>query len=411
MKKYVAIIFAVAMRCLAIPSLEAKAAAPAAPSDAKQTVSIETGFRVQWTPVSGATQYYYSFSADNRTFKTESPTGNNGTESFVNIVNANIILPGTFYYVRVRSFNGSEYSQYVTVKVATAPKAPKNIKQTAADSKSVTLAWDACVGASGYLIRFGTTQAKAKDIQRITTTSCKLTGLQPDSKYYVAIYPIKKVSDSFYASQNFVDNSKVVTTAGPISGLNLFDWDVKSNVVMIQWNNSVKYENGYQLELAAADGTVIKTYNIAGRRTVLKAISNKKLKNTPFQYRIRSYTTLNGTKCYGDWSSYAYAIPQANVTATKASNTSVKLKWAKVKGAGSYTIYRATKDGGKFKKVKTVKKTSYTVKNLKSYKDYYFYVKANKVKIGGKSRKSTTLNVPNDINVFIYKYQDEVCVD
>jgi len=411
MKKYVALLFAVAMMIFVVPTMEVKAAAPAAPKDAVQTVSIETGFRVQWSPVAGATQYFYSFSADDKTYTAESPTGSGGKENFVNVVNANIILPGTFYYVRVRSFNGAEYSPYVKVKVATAPKAPKNMKQTAADSKSVTLSWDASVGASGYLIRFGTTQAKAKDIQRITTTSCKLTGLEPDSKYYVAIYPIKKVTNDFYASQNFVDNPKVVTTAGPVSGLKLYDWDVKSNVVMVQWDNSVKYENGYQLVLYNAAGKKLKTYNISGRRSSMKAFSTKYVKNTPFQYRIRSYTTLNGTKFYGEWSAYSYAVPQANVTAVKVSNTSVKLKWSKVAGAGSYTIYKATKDGGKFTKVASTKKTAYTVKSLKSYRDYYFLVKANKVEMGGKSRKSNTLSTPNDINVYIYKYQDEVCVD
>ena len=131
----------------------------------------------------------------------------------------------------------------------------------------------------------------------------------------------------------------------------------------------------------------------------------------PFAYRMRSYTMLAGAKNYGDWSAYGYAIPQANVTATKVSDTSIQLKWDKVAGAKSYTVYRATKEGGKFKKVATVKKTKYKVKELKTYKDYYFYVKANKVKIGGKNRNSTKLETPNDINVYIYKYQDELSVN
>ncbi|MBQ8528004.1 MAG: fibronectin type III domain-containing protein [Lachnospiraceae bacterium] len=412
MKKYVALLFAIVMMIFVLPAMEVQAAAPAAPKDAKQTVSIENGVRVEWTAVTGAKKYYYSFSADGKKYTPESMTGNNGTDNYVNIVNKDVLKPGTFYYVRVRSFDGSSYSTYVEVKVATAPKAPKTIKQIAADSTTVTLSWDASEGASGYMIGFGTTQAKLKEIGTITKTSCKLVGLEPDSKYYVCIHPIKRVTKDFYASQNYVDNPKVVTTAGPVKGLKLYDWDVKSNVVVLQWTNTAKYENGYQIELYKADGkTKIKTYNVSGRKATMKFFSNKKVKNVPFQYRIRTYTTLNGTKCYGEWSAFAYAVPQANVTAVKASNTSVKLKWAKIQGAKSYTIYRATKEGGKYKKVATTKKTSYTVKKLKTYTDYYFLVKANKVKIGGKNRSSSKLSTSNDINVFIYKYQDEVCVE
>jgi len=411
MKKYVALIFAIAMMILAAPAMEVQAAAPAAPKDAAQDVSIETGFRVSWSPVSGATQYFYSFSADDKTYTAESPTGNGGKETFVNIVNKDVLKPGTVYYVRVRAYNGSEYSTAVKVKAATAPLAPKTITQTGATSNSVTLSWDASAGATGYMIRFGTTAGKSKDIQRISTTSCKLTGLEPDSQYYVAIYPLVAVTKNFFASQNCVDNAKVVTAAGALKSVKMTDWDVKTNIMMFSWDNTVKFESGYELELSKADGTVIKTYNISGTRTSMRAISNKKVKNTPFQYRMRSYTMLAGVKNYGDWSEYGYAVPQANVTAKKVSDTSVQLSWKKVTGAQSYTIYRATKEGGKYKKVATVKKLKYKVKNLKTYKDYYFYVKANKVNIGGKERASTALETPNYINVYIYKYQDKVSAE
>lgn len=408
MKKYVALLFAIAMMVFALPAMEVQAAPPEAPKDAAQDVSIETGFRVSWSAVSGATQYFYSFSADDQTYTAESATGNGGTETFINITNKDVLKPGTVYYVKIRAFNGAEYSTPVKVKAATAPLAPKSITQTTATSSSVTLSWDASAGATGYLIRFGTTAGKSKDIQRISTTSCKLTGLEPDSKYYVAIYPVIAVSKNFYASQNCVDNAKVVTTAGALNGVKMTDWDVKTNVLMFQWDNSVKYESGYELEIAKADGTVVNTYDIAGKRAAMKAVLLKKVKNTPFQYRMRSYTMLAGVKNYGEWSAYGYAVPQADVTATKVSNNAVKLSWEPVEGAKTYTIYRATKEGGKYKKVKTVSKTTYKVKKLKTYKDYYFYVTANKVNIGEKNRTSTKLETPNYINVYIFKYQDQL---
>lgn len=411
-KVMVAFAAVLAMSLMLLPSVKADAAVTvlAAPKDAKQTISTETAVRVSWSAVPGATAYVYSYSSDNKTYTGEALTGNGGKDTFINLAGANWAA-GNTYYVKVRAFDGTKYSEAVVATVATAPKAPATMTQVAADNASATVSWAASTGATGYLIRFGATQATAKDIQVVKTTSVKLTGLSADSAYYLAVYPIRQVTTSFYASENCVENPRVLTTAPAVKGLKLASWDVKSNIVTLQWNNTAKYENGYQIEIYKADNKLVKTYNIYGRRAKSKTFILKSVKNTPFQYRVRTYTFMNGEKQYGAWSDLAYAIPQANVSAAKVSNNAVKLSWTKVPGAKNYTVYRATKEGGKFKKVATTKKAAYTVNNLKTYKDYYFYVKANRVSIGGKKRNSTKLDEQNDIYVYIQKYDNSVTTD
>lgn len=411
-KAMVAFAAVLAMSLMLLPSVKADAAVTvlAAPKDAAQTISTETAVRVSWSAVPGATAYVYSYSSDNKTYTGEALTGNGGKDTFINLAGANWAA-GNTYYVKVRAFDGTKYSEAVVATVATAPTAPATMTQVAADNTSATVSWAASTGATGYLIRFGATQATAKDIQVVKTTSVKLTGLSADSAYYLAVYPIRQVTTSFYASENCVENPRVLTTAPAVKGLKLASWDVKSNIVTLQWNNTAKYENGYQIEIYKADNKLVKTYNIYGRRAKSKTFILKSVKNTPFQYRVRTYTFMNGEKQYGAWSDLAYAIPQANVSAAKVSNDAVKLSWTKVPGAKNYTVYRATKEGGKFKKVATTKKAAYTVKNLKTYKDYYFYVKANGVSIGGKKRNSTKLDEQNDIYVYIQKYDNSVTTD
>lgn len=411
-KVMVAFAAVLAMSLMLLPSVKADAAVTvlAAPKDAKQTISTETAVRVSWSAVPGATAYVYSYSSDNKTYTGEALTGNGGKDTFINLAGANWAA-GNTYYVKVRAFDGTKYSEAVVATVATAPKAPATMTQVAADNTSATVSWAASTGATGYLIRFGATQATAKDIQVVKTTSVKLTGLSADSAYYLAVYPIRQVTTSFYASENCVENPRVLTTAPAVKGLKLASWDVKSNIVTLQWNNTAKYENGYQIEIYKADNKLVKTYNIYGRRAKSKTFILKSVKNTPFQYRVRTYTFMNGEKQYGAWSDLAYAIPQANVSAAKVSNNAVKLSWTKVPGAKNYTVYRATKEGGKFKKVATTKKAAYTVNNLKTYKDYYFYVKANRVSIGGKKKNSTKLDEQNDIYVYIQKYDNSVTTD
>lgn len=62
------------------------------------------------------------------------------------------------------------------------------------------------------------------------------------------------------------------------------------------------------------------------------------------------------------------------------------LKWKKVKNADGYVVYRATKKNGKYAAVKTITKaktTTFTNKNLKKGKTYYYKIKAYK-KVNGK---------------------------
>ena len=62
----------------------------------------------------------------------------------------------------------------------------------------------------------------------------------------------------------------------------------------------------------------------------------------------------------------------------KAGKKKATIRWNKVKGADGYTVLYKTKAKGSWKKLKNIKKTSYTKTKLKSGKTYYFTVKAYK---------------------------------
>lgn len=90
----------------------------------------------------------------------------------------------------------------------------------------------------------------------------------------------------------------------------------------------------------------------------------------------------------------------------KASNikaTTVKLKWSRTKNATSYRVYRST-DKKKWTLVAKTKKTSYTVKNLKGNKKYYFKVRAynSNSKKTKKSPYSKVITVKTKKNETVY---------
>ena len=88
-------------------------------------------------------------------------------------------------------------------------------------------------------------------------------------------------------------------------------------------------------------------------------------------------------------------LPKA-VTGVKAKAVKggVKISFKKVAGAKSYTVYRASKKNGTFKKVASLnaKKNSYTDKKAKKGKNYYKVV-VKKGKAYGPASKVVQVNV------------------
>lgn len=83
---------------------------------------------------------------------------------------------------------------------------------------------------------------------------------------------------------------------------------------------------------------------------------------------------------------------------------SATIKWKKVNNASGYIIYRSTSKNGTYKKIKTIKngKTlTFTNKDLKGNKAYFYKVRAYK-----KSNSKTIYNKYSAVKrVYVYKYK------
>lgn len=178
-----------------------------------------------------------------------------------------------------------------------------------------------------------------------------------------------------------------------------FDWRPNvDNDVKIGWTcnkNDQYYADGWEAAISTVDGKKkIKTLKVSGVRstTINTTFSNKAIKNKGFSVKVRGYIQLdNGKKYYGAWSSKKVVIPQAKTSVKKKTNSSVTVKWGKIAKATKYEVY-VCKDvnvsNPKFKKVATVKGTSYVIKNIKTYQKYGVYIKAV-TKYGKKTYKSS----------------------
>jgi len=131
-------------------------------------------------------------------------------------------------------------------------------------------------------------------------------------------------------------------------------------------------------------------YSLYNKKKVIKTITTSiesaslpKVKlNKYYKMRVRAGVEVNGKVVYGKWSDYTYFSQGIKPKVKSMKSNSFTLTWKKVKGAKQYIIYASDKDDPKtYKKVKTTKKTKFTLKKIKKKKintdnDYYIRIVA-----------------------------------
>lgn len=381
-----------------LPAVQASAATVATPTGVKQTAATTTGIQFGWNPVAGATQYGCSYSADGSNWSNEVITTNT-----LQVFNG--LVASKTYYVRVRAYNGAWGGYSASLAVATSPKACTTVKEIAATTDSVTVAWNAVEGVSGYNVWIGKGKESTKLVKTTagTTTGLIIKGLSSDTKYTVEVVPFVKSASGFCACADAKRNKSVVTMAKAVKKVKLGAWDSSTGDMSIKWRNSAKYEDGYEVQLLSVKGKKVKSFIVKGSGIKEAAIKSRKLLSKGGKMRVRTYKELDGKNSYGEWSKEVVIVPTATATAQKISDSAVTVSWKKVRGAQGYTVYYSTQPNTGYTKLATVSSgtTSYTFRNLNKDTTYYVFVSANKVKIGKKSYNSTAVPTKSPVTVTI----------
>lgn len=113
--------------------------------------------------------------------------------------------------------------------------------------------------------------------------------------------------------------------------------------------------------------------------TALTADKSYTVKYSSGRTEIGKYyvkVTLSGSKYSGSTKVYFNIIPGKPTVSATSDNDSVTLTWNKVTGAKGYKVYSYNTETKKYKALKTVSGTSYTVEKLESATDYVFTVRA-----------------------------------
>ncbi len=310
--------------------------APEAPNISSATSLTNTGFKANWSALTGITSYlldvslseaFDSFVEGYNSLEVLSGAGYNVTD----------LTGGTLYYYRVRAVNSDGISNYSAVQsVKTLSDAPKAISPENITSTGFTANWEPVTGAEKYSLDISTANTfdspvpgyADKDVGNVTHFD--IINLKPGTLYYYRIRAVNSGGTSV--------NSNIVQVITIPASPNALDPDeFTSNGFTARWD-AVDGAETYYLDVSSTNDftSFIPGYNNlnVGNKTSQKVVGVQS--GTTCYYRIRAYnssgTSQNSNIVIG------YTLPPVPdvAPATDITETGFTANWGTVTGADSY---------------------------------------------------------------------------
>ena len=278
-------------------------ALPSAPTNVQAVPSSTTSITVSWDAVNGASGY--------QVWRRSSATGSFtslGTYTTTSKVSTGL-ESGKIYYYKVRAYklvNGVKYygSFSSVVCMTTKVAKPENVKAVSASATSVKITWDAVSGATGYQVCRATSENGSYSILGYYTTTSKISkSLTTGTKYFYKVRAYKEVNGEKY----FGAYADVVSAIPkPSKPSNVKATVSSATAVTVSWNE-VAGATGYEVyRCETSNGTYVKLGTLTGTSRKCPGLTSGKT----YYFKVRAYTTVNGTKVYGNYSSVVSATPK-----------------------------------------------------------------------------------------------------
>jgi len=313
---------------------------------------------VVWDKVVGAKKY--------TVYRATSETGKYkklGTTSKLYYTDTKASVGTTYFYKVVANASSSKYnSGYSNIDSITCICArPSMTVKIDANTGKATISWKKVTGAVSYRVfRDGDI------IATVTTLSYADTTAAIDTEYGYQVQALGK-TENLYGQ---LCASKFVTTGmakpkvkGSIdaNGKPVLNWDAVEGAVKYEVYRSTKSSKSYKLlTTVEAPGYIDETVS-AGKTYYYKVKAIGQVSESADS----SYVKLTG-KCAA-----------TELFVENDASGKPQLSWYKVAGAKKYTVYRATSETGKYTKLGTTKKLSYTDTKAKSGTVYFYKVVVN----------------------------------
>ncbi|MBA4686392.1 MAG: N-acetylmuramoyl-L-alanine amidase [Candidatus Galacturonibacter soehngenii] len=261
-----------------------------------------------------------------------------------------------------------------------APEIPTNVSVSVNNYNSIKITWSTASGAKGYIVeRIQTDTNTVLELTKTTATSYDDTNniiVGKEYRYRVYAY----TTDDAGTVYKSAPSSEVAVKTTIDNPQNLTATQSSATSIKLTWSG-VEGATDYKIYRAAKNGA----YKLIETTTSTSYKDSSLKKGTKYSYKV---TAVSGDYESGDSNKATLYAAAAGVTKLKASSSAynkIDLSWKKASGATKYVVYRSTKEGSGYKKVKTVTSNKYsdTVKTGVTY--YYKIVSYTDKAKGGES--------------------------
>lgn len=254
--------------------------------------------------------------------------------------------------------------------------APSYMKQTAATTTSVTVAWGAVSGAQEYQVELSSDGGKNYDTLGATAkTSVRITGLKADKKYAVRVFA--------YNSSDWCGYYRAIYVWTAPKKVSLSKFSFGSKGCTFYMKNPGANVDGYKVTYKNYKTGKSTTKYASGYKSFSVALSG----NCFYKVTIAPFVKVDNKIYAATDSITTYIASQPKIQKKSNTKSSMTVKWAKTYGASSYSVYLKKPGASSFSKVATTTALSYTVKGMKIGSNYQIKVLANK-KVGSKTYQS-----------------------
>jgi hypothetical protein len=248
------------------------------------------------------------------------------------------------------------------------PAAPTGLTATPGVN-SVSLSWDATIGATGYKVLRGTTTGVYTVTNGAPSNTYDDTAAVGGTTYFYVV----QATNSSGASANSSEVSATPTIAlpGTPTGLTAIG---TNGAVNLTWNSATGAAS-YNVKRSTTSGAEVTIANVGTTNYSDSAVVN----GTPYFYTVSSTNSAGQSADSSEATATPNAPPLAptGVTATAGSNQ-VSLSWTGSAGASSYNIKRSTTSGSGYTTIgtTTAPTVNYTDSTAVKFTQYFYVISA-----------------------------------
>lgn len=354
---------------------------PAAVTSLKAKAVTPVKVQLTWNAVTGAAGYViYSKTGDADYKKAAIATGRTYTFTYKT-------APGTVCY-KVRPYLTSgdkllyapKFSPVAKLTVKPGPVTKLNV--TTAKAVKVKLAWNAAVGATGYVIYAQVGDGAFKKLATTKERSYLITYPAAPGVVYYKVRAFAKVGNKNLFAEKFSPTVKIKEKPAKVDSITVSN--ISGTKATLKWAKSVGASEYIvykkDIDVAGADSEFMKVATVKKNTYAVKYPASPR----KVSYCVQASATVKGNTVLASMSApVTFSMWPKGVTAVrlkKAERDSLTLEWSPADGASEYHVFQYVAVEGQEKKelqeIGVTKETSFVVEGLEPETAYSFRVRA-----------------------------------